>query len=123
MKRIVGLALVVVALAFALGVWSGVRAEQTGSITIPAVLAAVLAGNLLLLIWLWRRARPGSGDAIFLPPFALLSAGILLELLPGLLWPNATTVRVAGWIASLILTTIGVVMTLQRRRRLTSRSS
>lgn len=123
MKRVVVLASVVAALALGLGVWSGVHAEQTGAVTTPTVLAVVIGGNLLLLIWLWRRARPGSGDAIFLPPFALLSAGILLELLPGLLWPNDRTVHIAGSIASLVLTTIGVVMVVQRRRRLTSRSS
>lgn len=77
--------------------------------------AVVLAGcGLMLMILAWHRARPGSGDAIFLPPQLLLSFSILLGVLPRLFWPKADSVQISCSIASIILATVSVVMSIRR---------
>jgi hypothetical protein len=82
------------------------------------VVAAVLAGSgLILMTWAWHRALPRSGDAIFLPPQLLLSVAILLGVLPRLFWPKADDVQISGSIASIILATVSVVMSIRRMRR------
>jgi hypothetical protein len=114
MKRILVFAIA----AFALGLWGGMRAWQsaTVAVTFQAGLAFVIACNLLLCLWLWYRARPGSGDAIVLPSVALMSASMLVGILPRLLWPDLKGLQLAGTIVSAIVVT--VLLTIQIRHRL-----
>jgi hypothetical protein len=114
MKRILVFAIA----AFALGLWGGMRAWQsaTVAVTFQAGLAFVIACNLLLCLWLWYRARPGSGDAIVLPSVALMSASMLVGILPRLLWPDLKGLQLAGTIVSVIVVT--VLLTIQIRHRL-----
>ncbi len=114
-KRILGFALA----AFALGVWGGFRAWQSASmVTFQAGLAFVVACNLLLCLWLLYRARPGSGDAMVLPSVALLSASMLVGILPRLLWPDARGLQLAGLIVSIIVPTVLLTNQIRQRRRL-----
>jgi hypothetical protein len=116
MKRVLGVAVV----AMALGVWSGVRAWQSASVAvnIQAGLAIFIGCNLVLCLWVWHRARPGSGDAMVMPVVALLSAAMLIGILPRLFWPAAEGIHIAGSIASMIVTTVVLVMQIRRRRSL-----
>ena len=115
MKRILGFAMA----AFALGVWGGFRAWQSASVmvTFQAGLAFVIACNLLLCLWLWYRARPGSGDAMVLPSVALLSGSMLVGILPRLLWPDARGLQLAGLIASVIVPTVVLIIQIRRAGR------
>ena len=120
MKRVLGWAVVVAALALAVGIWGGIRALQSSSVSakIETGLAIVIGSNLLLCVWLWYRARPGSGDAIFAPVIALLSASMLVGILPRVFWPADEGIRLVGSIASIIATTAVVIMLLRRSRQL-----
>jgi hypothetical protein len=115
MKRILGLTAVVAG-----GVWAGVSAWQSASdrVTIETGLAILIAGNLLFCLWLLYRAHPGSGDAMVLPTVVLLSASMLLGILPRLFWPAAEALHIAGSIASIVVTTVLVIMQIRRLRRL-----
>ena len=85
MKRILGLAAVV----FALGLWAGIVAWRAPALrtNVPAVFAIVLGGNLILCLWAWLRAPAGSGDRVALPTVMVLSAAMLLGILPWVFWP------------------------------------
>ena len=87
MKRTLGLAAVVTAVGF----WAGFSAWPSTSImtVFRAALAILFAGNFVMCLWLWARAEPGSGDAMVLPTLVLLSASMLLGILPRLFWPAA----------------------------------
>lgn len=115
MKRV----LVVVAVA-ALGFWGGVRAYHSPSLfaQFQTGLATVIGCNLLLCVWLWFRARPGSGDSMVLPTAVLLSASLLIGILPRLFWPSAEGLHLAGSIASVIVPAGLLVIQHRRRRRL-----
>ena len=115
MKPILGL----MAIVGVLGVWAGFQAWQSAAITtnVQAGLAIVIGANLLLCLWLWRRAQPGSGDAVVLPAVAGLSASMLVGILPRLFWPAAKGLQIAGSIASLLLVTVLLVTQIRRRRR------
>jgi apolipoprotein N-acyltransferase len=119
MKRVLGWAAVVAALGLAVGIWGATQARQSASVSakIEAGLAIVIGCNLLLCCWLWYRARPGSGDAIVAPGIALLSASMLVGILPRVFWPADDGIRIAGSIASMIATTTVVIMQLRRRRQ------
>ena len=114
MKRVLGVAIV----AVALGVWGGVRAWQSASVAvnIQAGLAIVIGGGLVLCLWGWYRARPGSGDAMVAPVIALLSAAMLVGILPRVFWPAAEGIHIAGSIVSMIVTTVALIMQIRRRR-------
>jgi hypothetical protein len=84
-------------------------------VTFQAGLAFVIACNLLLCLWLWYRARPGSGDAMVLPSVALLSGSMLVGILPRLLWPDDRGLQLAGIIASIIVP--AVLLTIQIRHK------
>ena len=114
MKRVLGVAIV----AAALGVWGGVRAWQSASVSgnIQAALAIVIGGNLILCLWVWYRARPGSGDAMVMPATVMLSAAMLVGILPRVFWPAAEGIHIAGSIASLIVTTVVLIMQIRRLR-------
>jgi hypothetical protein len=116
MKRVLWFA----AAAFVLGVWGGIRGWQSASVmmTFQAGLAFVVACNLLLTLWLWYRAQPGSGDAMVLPSVALLSASMLVGILPRLLWPDLKGLHYAGTIASIIVPTVLLTSQIRRWRRL-----
>ena len=94
----------------------------------------MLGASLVLCLWGWYRARPGAGDApqpgtidavwvATAPVFAVLTAAMLLGILPRLLWPAAEGIRLAGSVAS--KTVIGGLIVMQiwrilievRRRR------
>ena len=120
MKRVFGWAVVVAALALAaVGIWGGIQARQSASASakIEAGLAILIGCNLLLCLWLWYRARPGSGDAMVVPVIALLSASMLVGILPRVFWPADEGIRIAGSIASVIATTAVVIMQLRLRRQ------
>jgi hypothetical protein len=116
MKRILGLT----AVAAVVGVLAGVSAWQSASVmaNFQAGLAIVIGGNLLFCLWLWHRAEPGSGDAMVLPTVVLLSASMLLGILPRLFWPAAEGLQIAGSIATILVTAILVIMQIRRLRRL-----
>ncbi len=116
MKSILAVAAVLVAL----GVWAGFRADGSPSTNMKfhAGLATFYACHLLFGLWVWSRAKPGSGDRVVLPPVMLLSASMLVSILPRVFWPGAerfhfaaTTICGAGLVAVL-------VMHIRRRRAL-----
>ena len=113
-----GAAIVVVAL----GVWGGVRAWQSASVGVDAQpgLAIVIGANLVLCLWVWYRARPGSGAARAMPVISLLMAAMLLGKLPRVFWPAAEGIHLAGSIASIIVTTVVSIMQIRRIWRWTS---
>jgi hypothetical protein len=113
MKRVIGLVLV----AAAVGVWAGIRSWPSES-TVQTGLAIVIGGNLLMCLWLWYRARPGSGDAMALPGVVLLSAAMLIGILPRLFWPAAERLQIAASIASLSVSIVVLIAQFRRLRRL-----
>ena len=123
MKRLLGATVV----AVAIGVWYGVRAWQSASVTVnnDAVLAILLGGNLVLCIWVWCVARPRSGAVKAMPIVAALTVAMLLGILPRLFWPAGSDIQRTGTIASLIVSTgvslvqiRRIVTEIRRRRRL-----
>jgi hypothetical protein len=117
MKKTLGMTAVVVA---ALGFWAGVSAYQSASFmtAIQMGSAMLFGGNLLLCLWLWYRAEPGSGDAMVVPTLALLSASMLLGILPRLFWPTAERLHIAGSIVSVVVPAVVVIKQIRRRRKL-----
>ena len=115
MKPILGLTAVV----GALGVWAGFQAWRSAAVmtNVPAGLAIVIGANLLFSLWLWRRAQPGSGDAVVLPAVVGLSVSVLVGILPRLFWPAAEGLHIAGSVASLLLVTVLLVTQIRRRRK------
>lgn len=113
------LGLLVVAAA-ALGLWAGVTAWRSPSLTayVQAGLAVIVGANLLIGLWLWYRAQPGSGDATSAPTVVLISAGLLLGILPRVIWPAAERLHHAGSIGSWVVLTVLVIMQIRRRRKL-----
>ena len=123
MKRVFGWTVVVAALGSALGIWGGIQAYRSSSISaeIQVGLVIVIGCNLLLCLWLWYRAKSGSGDAMNAPVIALLSASMLVGILPRVVWPADEGIRIAASIASIIGTTAVLIIQLRRRRRLRRR--
>jgi len=117
MKKTLGMTAVVIA---ALGFWAGVIAYPSASFMtgVQMGLAMLFGGNLLLCLWLWYRAEPGSGDAMVVPTLVLLSASMLLGILPRLFWPTAEGLHTAGSIGSVVVPTVLVIMQVRRRRKL-----
>jgi len=116
MNRILGLAAVVGAV---LGFWAGVSAWQSAGVgtNFLAGAAILLGGNLLFSVWIWRRAKPGSGDEMVLPTSVMMSTSMLLGILPQLFWPAAETLKVAGSIASILGIGVTTVMQVRNHRR------
>jgi hypothetical protein len=98
-----------------LGVWVGFRAGSSPSLAmaIQAAVAIVVGGNLLLMLWLWRRARPDSGEAAVLPGMLLLSVSMLVGLVPRL-WPASEGLQIGASVVSVVLVVISVAW--MRRR-------
>ena len=102
------------------GVWTGFTfgRSETADTNIQAGLAVLIGANLLFSSWVWWRAKPGSGDAMVLPTLVLLSAAILIGILPRLFWPSNDESHIIGSITSaVILIFIAVVQVRKRRRR------
>jgi len=116
MKWAVGSALV----AWALGLWAGVRAWQSAAdmSRIQLVVAVVIGANLVFALWMWSQARPGSADAVFVPTVVLVSAAILVNHLPRLLWPDAQSVQIGAFILSGLMIAAALITQVRRRRRL-----
>jgi hypothetical protein len=117
MNRISGVVTVVVAV---LGFWGGFKAWHSAGVgtNILAGVAIVIGCNLLFCVWLWHRAQPGSGDAMFLPGLVVLSGSMLLGVLPRLFWPAAENLQIAGSIASVLGAAVALVMQMRSRRKI-----
>ena len=116
MRRILPGALV----AGAFGVWAGVNGLESGPVAtrVHGVLAVLVGGNLLFCAWVLRKAKPGSGEAIALPPLMLGMGALLIGILPRLFWPSEEGIHLAGSLASAALMTIVVVVQIRHRRKL-----
>lgn len=114
MRTTLGLAAV-----FAIGLWAGVSAYGSASFmgNIQAGFAILFGSNLLFCLWLWYRAEPGSGDAMVAPTLVLLSASMLLGILPRVLWPTVERLHIAGSVVSVVVPTVLVIMQIRRRRK------
>lgn len=106
--------------AMALGVWAGVRAGDSTALAdaVEAGLAVTFGCILLLALWLWYRAAPGSGDAMVTPGLAVSSGAILVGLLPRIFWPNASWLHLAAWSVSISAMLVMLTVQIRRRRRL-----
>lgn len=109
-----------VVVAALVGFWAGVSAWGNASFQARAEtgLAVFIGSNLLFCLWLWYRAKPDSGDAMALPAVVLLSASMLVGILPRLFWPDAEGIRIAASIASTIVPIVLIIMQIRRWRRL-----
>lgn len=76
-----------------------------------------MAANLLLSLWVWWRAKPGSGDAKVAPMLILLSAAMLVGVLPRVLWPSREGVQMAGSIASAVVVVFAAIRQSLRTRK------
>ena len=114
MKTTLGLAAV-----FAIGLWAGVSAYESLSFmgNIQAGFAILFGSNLLFSLWLWYRAEAGSGDAMVAPTLVLLSASMLLGVLPRVLWPAAERLHIAGSVVSVVVPTVLLIMQIRRRQK------
>jgi hypothetical protein len=116
MRRILPVALV----AGALGVWAGVNGWESGTVAtrVHGVLAVLVGGNLVFCAWVLRKAKPGSGEAIALPPLMFGMGAMLIGILPRLFWPSEGAIHLAGSLASVALMIIVVVVQIRHRRKL-----
>jgi hypothetical protein len=78
-----------------------------------AVLFAVLLGAD---VWMGYRALPGSADAFFAKVGALLCTGFLIVTVPGLLWPEASSLRIAVAVTGIVPLVVAGIL-LSRRKR------
>jgi hypothetical protein len=103
-----------------IGVWAGFNFGRSDTITtnIHAGLAALIGANLLFSSWVWWRATPGSGDAMVMPTVILISAAMLIGILPRLLWPSNDGSHMVGSIASAVIVTFLAFVQIRKRRRL-----
>ena len=107
-----------------LGGWAGFRAWNSAStvMALQSGAAILLGGNLLFMTWLWRRARPDSGDALLLPGIILFAAAVLIGLVPRLLWPAREGLQISASVVSVVLAIVAVVWIRRRsRKKLASR--
>jgi hypothetical protein len=103
-----------------LGFWAGVSAWQSAGVgtNYLAVAAILIGGSLLFSVWIWHRAKPGSGDEMVLPTSVMMSISMLLGILPQLFWPAAESLQIAGSIASVLGMGVAAVMQFRNRRRI-----
>jgi len=81
------------------------------------VVIVVVAGCVLgLNLWLRRRAAAGSADEFFAGVGALVTGGIVIGALPGLLWPEASGIRIAAAAATIVLNVVAIFALVQRQR-------
>lgn len=105
----------------ALALWAGYRSYPSTSLRteFETVLAVVMAANLVFCLWIWSRAKPGSGDAIAMRFMSLFMAAMLINLVPKLVWPQFEGLQIAGSVVSAVTITVLVVMLIRRRRKAT----
>ena len=115
MKLMIGVSAVVAALGF----WAGVNGWRSEVVMtrVQAGLAILYACNLIFCLWIWYRAKPGSGDAMVLPGLVVVMAAMLVGALPPLLWPAAEGLHVAASITSVLVVITMVIVQIRRRRR------
>jgi hypothetical protein len=80
-------------------------------------LAVFFGANLLVMVWVWARARPDSGDRLVLPGVMLCQIPFLVGILPKVFWPESHPIQIAGSIASIILAIPACVTGLRMVRR------
>src|SRR5262245_39653595 len=102
-----------------LGFWAGFSSWGNASalMRFNSGIAILMAANVILMSWVWFRAKPGSGDAIFLPDVIQFSASMLVGLVPRLLGAP-DNVQIAGSILSAILAVLIGVRSIRRSRKL-----
>jgi hypothetical protein len=115
MRPLTGLSVVLAVLA----IWAGFRAWHSASIgvTILAVAAFLIGGNLIFTSWLWSRTRSGSAESQFLPLGILLQMSMLTGIVPRL-WPANENVQIAASLVSIVITTVVVIAVMRTSRRL-----
>ncbi len=94
------------------GIWAGVLGwERSASPTagLQAVAAVLIGLSLASMTWMLRRARPESGDFSALPPVVLLSASMLVGLVPRLVWPDHDGLETGTAVTSIVMTIVGVI--------------
>ena len=108
------------AVAFVLGAWAGFRANGSTSLEARFLtgVAIFIGCNILLCSWAWYRAEPGSGDRMLLPTVMLMSAAMLVSILPRLFWPAAERLHIAAGMVSVAVPAVVLIMQIRRRRRL-----
>jgi len=114
MKTALGLATV-----FAIGLGAGVAAYGSASVmdNIQVGFAMLFGANLLFSLWIWHRAEVGSGDAMVAPTLVLVSASMLLGILPRVLWPTDGRLQIAGSVVSMTVLTVLVIQRIRGRRK------
>ena len=80
-------------------------------------LAVFFVANLLVMVWVWARARPDSGDRLLLPGVMLCQMPFLVGILPKAFWPDSHPIQIAGSIASIILAIPVMVIGLRNIRK------
>lgn len=115
MKRMIWFVVLVAVLGVCAGAWAG---RSPVGMAIHAGVAIVVGGNLLFMTWLWRRARPGSGDALFLPGLILVQVAMLVGFVPRLIWPAHEGLQTGASVVSCVFMIAVVVWTRRRNRRL-----
>ena len=112
--------LLAVLVAGATGLWAGFNFGRSGTVgtRIHAGLAVLIGANILFSAWVWWRANPGSGDAMVLPSVMLISAAMLIAILPRLFWPSNDGSHMIGSIAGALIVTSIAVARIRKRRRL-----
>jgi FtsH-binding integral membrane protein len=116
MKLMIGVS----GLVAALGFWAGVAGWRSAVVMtqVRAGLAILYACNLIFCLWLWYRAKPGSGDVMVLPGLVVVLAAMLVGVLPQLLWPAAEGLSAAASITSALVVITMLIMQVRRRRSL-----
>ena len=114
MKWLLGVAAVFVVL----GAWAGFRADASIDARFQTGLAVLHACHLLFCIWVWYRAKPGSGDRLVLPTFMLTSAAMLISILPRLFWPSAERLHITASIVGFGVMAVALIRQVRRRNQL-----
>ena len=109
----------VTAVVAALGFWAGVNGWRSEVVMtrVQAGLAILYAFNLIFCLWIWYRAKPGSGDRMVLPGLVVVMAAMLVGVLPQLFWPAAEGLQAAASITSVLVVITMVIVQIRRRRR------
>src|SRR5687767_9270583 len=91
--------------ALVLGAWAGFLAYGSASLETQVLtgLAVLIGCNLVFAFSVWHRAKPDSADRMVLPSVKLMSAVMLITILPRLLWPGAGRLQLAGSIVSAVV--------------------
>jgi hypothetical protein len=112
--------LLIAVVAFALGVWLALGTHDPAArrASVETGLAVAFACTFFFSLWLWQRAKPGSGDAFVAPTLVWLAAAMLAGILPRVMWPGASRLHMAGSIASVVIATVLCVTRFRQWRQL-----